>query len=80
MLHALQSIVYAAYDIPSQLIMGEQHWPGGHETGASKHVEPSGHPPLSMVQENSQYAVPVSSHTLHVDPGGQSKPAQAAMK
>ena len=78
MLHALQCIVYVAYDIPSQLIMGEQHWAGEHET--SEHVETSGHPPLSMVQEASQYTVPFSSHTLHIDPGGHSIPVQAAMK
>ena len=55
-----------------------QHWSGGHET--SEHVEPSGHPPLSTAHENSQYAVSVSSHTLHCDPVGHSKPVQAAME
>ena len=33
-----------------------------------------------MVHENSQYAVLVSSQTLHSDPGGHLIPVQAAMK
>ena len=66
--------------IPSQSICGEQHCPGGHVTSDSEHVDPAGHPPLSIEHENSQYAVPVSSHTLQDDPVGHLKPTQAAMK
>ena len=49
-------------------------------TASCEHVEPSAHPPLSMVHEKSQYAVSVSSHTLQIDPVGHWKPVQAVMK
>ena len=69
---------YVDHDILSQLILGVQHWSRGHET--SENIEPSGHPPLSMAHENSQYAVSVSSHTLQCDPVGHSKSVQAAVE
>ena len=74
------TICICTHDIPSQVILGEQHSPWGHATASSTHIEPLGHPPLSMVHENSQYAVSVSSHTLHSDPVGHRKPVQAAKK
>ena len=48
--------------------------------GVSLHVKPSGHPPLLIEHEYSQYAIPVCSHTLQIDPLGHSNPVQATMK
>ena len=58
-------------------MLGEQHWSGAHTICDCKHCEPTGHPPLSMAHENSQYGNPVALHTLHVDPLEHSKPVQA---
>ena len=65
--------------LPSQVIVGEQHWLGS-VTDVSLHTEPEGHPPLSIEHENSQYAFPVSLHTLQVDPLGHLTPAHAGTK
>ena len=48
-----------------------------HVTLRSEHICPARHPPLSMRHDGSQYGVPVGSSTLHCDPVGQLKSAQA---
>ena len=65
--------------LPSQVIVGEQQWPGS-VTDVSLHTEHEGHPPLSIEHENSQYAFPVSLHTLQVDPLGHLTPTHAGTK
>ena len=45
--------------------------------GVSLHVAPSGHPPLLIEHEYSQYGILVSSHTLQIDPLGHANPVQA---
>ena len=59
--------------VPSQVTFtGEQHWPGGQVKGVSTHLMNSEHPPLLMEHEYSQYVIPVSLHTLQIDPLGHS--------
>ena len=60
-------------------MLGEQHSPGAH-VDVSLHDAFTGHPPLSSKQENSQYGIPVSSHTLQTDPLGHGNCVQAVIK
>ena len=69
-------------DLPltTQVMLGEQHSPEAH-VDISLHVASTGHPPLSGErQENSQYGIPVSSHTLQTDPLGHGNCVQAVIK
>ena len=67
--------------LPEQVILTrEQHWPGLQVgTSTSAHWAPSRHPPLLKAHEYSQYASLVSSHTLHIVPGGHSRNKQATV-
>ena len=65
--------------LPEQFMLtDEQHWPGLQVgTATSAHWDLSGHPPLSTAHEYSQYASLVSSHILHIVPGGHCRNKQA---
>ena len=73
------------FTLPSHsTIVRQQKSPWGHTT-LSLHLEPAGHPPLSIEHDCSQYGaggVPgsTSRHTLQDDPLGHVTPVQAAMK